>query len=81
MLLTIAKAFSHTPMFAHPQAKFARYGPVNNLSLTAEGPSLASLRLIKWKDEKGETQRYSLLEAVSSEWQSLETSCCLTQTN
>ena len=44
---------------------------MSNLSLAAEGPSLASLRLIKWKDEKGETQRYSLLKAVSSEWQSL----------
>ena len=44
---------------------------VSTLFLAAEFPSLASLRLIKWQDEKGETKRYSLLKTVSSEWQRL----------
>ena len=29
------------------------------------------LYLLKWKDQEGETQRFSLLRTVSSEWQRL----------
>lgn len=51
--------------------------PIAIESLPESPPTLRSLTIIKWRDDQGQTQRYSVLSMISHKWRKIGTLCGL----